>query len=82
VRKILYVIGTGDLIGVHEETKREVNFRDQAGIYVLYYGIDPIYIGQVGRGEHKGLFDRLKDHTTDRLFCMWCRSADYMSLSG
>ncbi len=55
-----------------------VNFADQAGIYVLYdRNLQPIYIGQAGKGNSKGLYDRLKDHTEDYLFCAWERFSWY-----
>lgn len=55
-----------------------LDFADQAGIYGLYDRNNQcIYIGQAGRGEKSGLYDRLKDHTDDYLFCMWERFSWY-----
>lgn len=63
------------LIGTPEAGKGDrVDFANQAGIYVLYdKNMQPIYVGQAGKGETKGLYDRLKDHTEDELFCAWER---------
>jgi len=55
------------------------DFADQAGIYVLYEGLDPAthrvsYIGQVGMGKSgAGLYRRLHDHTEDHLWNRWTR---------
>ncbi len=62
------------LIGHSETDDRAVDFAYQAGVYSLYdKNLICIYVGQAGRGENKGLFHRLKDHTDDHLFCMWER---------
>lgn len=63
-----------ELMGYPEIRKGEgVNFADQAGIYMLYdRNLQCVYVGQVGKKD-KGLFDRLKDHTEDHLFCVWER---------
>ncbi len=64
----------GKLIGHSETTGKQVNFANQAGIYALYdNNLRCIYVGQAGRGDYKGLYQRLKDHTDDYLFCMWER---------
>lgn len=64
-----------DLLGTPDGFRgKTVNFADQAGIYVLYdRNLQPIYIGQTGKGSSKGLYDRLQDHTEDHLFCAWER---------
>lgn len=64
-----------DLIGKPDGFQGEsINFADQSGIYVLYdRNLQPIYLGQAGKGESKGLYDRLRDHTEDDLFCAWER---------
>lgn len=49
-----------------------VNFRQQAGIYILQEGFRPLYIGQAGRGEQR-LFSRLKGHTRNHLSERWDR---------
>jgi len=53
----------GRLLGVPEDetTVIPTDFREQAGIYILYSGNNLIYVGQVGSGKAK-LFDRLKQH--------------------
>jgi len=64
-----------ELIGHSErDDNKRVDFSYQAGIYALYnQNLNCIYVGQAGRGEYKGLYHRLKDHTEDQLFCMWER---------
>jgi hypothetical protein len=55
------------------------DFALQAGIYVLYDGIDTatqrvVYTGQAGIGKSgKGLYRRLHDHTNDHLWNRWTR---------
>lgn len=49
-----------------------INFRYQAGIYILQEGFKPLYIGQAGRSEHR-LFSRLKGHTQNHLAERWDR---------
>lgn len=64
------------LIGTSEvNNKTEANFADQTAIYLLYDKVGRcIYVGQAGRGETRGLFDRLRDHAIDDdLFCLWER---------
>ena len=68
--------GLRRLVGLPEEGKGgEVNFADQSGIYGLYAANhECIYIGQAGKGESSGLYDRLKTHALeDHLFCFWER---------
>jgi hypothetical protein len=74
-RKYVNWEGGRKLFGSPEVGKgKDVNFADQAGIYVLYdRNLQPIYVGQTGSGKTIGLFDRLRDHTHDELFCMWER---------
>ena len=65
-----------ELIGFSEVKQgKAVNFADQAGIYALYdKDFKCVYVGQVGRGQIKGLYHRLKDHAiSDYLFCRWER---------
>lgn len=68
-----------ELIGIPERgSGAKVNFADQAAIYALYdHNYKCLYVGQVGRGETKGLYHRLKDHVNDYLFCMWERFSWY-----
>jgi hypothetical protein len=57
----------GSLMGYRATGDEDgVEFRQQAGIYVLYEGKDiatsrPIYVGQVGRRANDSLLGRLKD---------------------
>jgi hypothetical protein len=51
--------------------KREVDFRDQIAVYVLYdKDFVPVYVGQAGRGRRR-LLARLNDHHVDHLFVAW-----------
>jgi hypothetical protein len=74
-RKYINWESGSELIGYSETNDKKVNFAYQAGIYVLYdLNLNCIYVGQAGRGENTGLYDRLKAHATeDELFCMWER---------
>ena len=68
--------GKRRLVGTPEKGEGdEENFADQSGVYGLYSkNHECIYIGQAGRGESSGLFDRLKAHAIDdHLFCFWER---------
>lgn len=47
-----------------------VNFADQAGVYILYNGEKPIYVGQA---SGKRLGRRLDEHTRDRHKTRWDR---------
>lgn len=50
-----------------------VDFRDQAGVYVLYdENFRVVYVGQAGAGNQY-LFSRLKHHTNDALADRWTR---------
>ena len=52
-------------------SRREIDFRDQIGVYVLYdEGRSPIYVGQAGQG-HARLFNRLRSHQRDSLAHRW-----------
>jgi hypothetical protein len=63
----------GHLNGIKRgNKKRVVDFRKQIGIYVLQdVNFDPVYIGQVGRGENKSLLSRLKNHRSGDLSGRW-----------
>jgi hypothetical protein len=51
--------------------KREADFREQIGIYILYdKDLFPIYIGQAGSGK-RALYSRLNHHETDHLWNRW-----------
>ena len=59
----------GELLG--KRSAREVDFREQIGVYVLYdEARRPIYVGQAGQGNAK-LFVRLRSHTRDHLDLRW-----------
>lgn len=58
------------LLGVQQAGSSPVNFTAQAGVYVLYDGSRPIYVGKVTESR-MGL--RLFEHTRDRLTGRWDR---------
>jgi len=62
----------GTLLGVptRARTSDPIDFRDQAGIYVLYSGHKLLYVGQAGSGNAR-LFSRLKKHRRDSLAGRW-----------
>jgi hypothetical protein len=64
----------GHLKGVRVNGKTTpVDFRDQAGVYVLYDdNFRLVYVGQAGAGDQR-LFNRLKHHTKDFLADRWTR---------
>jgi len=51
---------------------KHVDFRDQAGVYILQDRFRVVYIGQAGRGAQR-LFSRLKSHTKNHLADRWNR---------
>jgi len=64
----------GHLLGVyvHEKTGKNVNFREQQVVYVLYdRGFELLYVGQAGGRNKQRLFSRIKQHTTDQLANRW-----------
>lgn len=63
--------GQGTLLGYAAKSKsKRVDFRNQAGVYVLYdEKKEPVYVGQAN-AEHT-LFKRLRDHTSDHLRSRW-----------
>ena len=71
--------GAGQLLGYKGPRKigngrpRDiVDFREQKGIYALYYDFDLIYIGQTGDGNNR-LLARLRSHLTDHMAERWNR---------
>ena len=58
------------LFGVQQQNATPVNFCNQRGVYLLYDGRDPVY---VGRATDQPLGRRLCQHTTDRLNGRWDR---------
>lgn len=66
---------TGHLKGVRakEVSETPVDFREQAGVYVLYDdNFRLVYVGQAGAGMQY-LFSRLKHHRKDSLANRWTR---------
>ncbi|HEY1736974.1 MAG TPA: hypothetical protein VGG12_10030, partial [Methylovirgula sp.] len=62
----------GTLEGRPARSKRgkPTNFRDQAGVYVLYLDLRPVYVGETGIGNQR-LFSRLKYHFRSDLKGRW-----------
>lgn len=62
----------GNLLGVPARniTSHPTDFRDQAGVYVLYAEYSVVYVGQAGNRNQK-LFGRLKQHRRDQLANRW-----------
>jgi len=64
----------GVLLGRNFKVKKSpvVNFRQQAGIYILQDAFRPVYIGQTGRGNQR-LWSRLRGHARGQLAERWDR---------
>ncbi|MEM7312590.1 MAG: GIY-YIG nuclease family protein [Planctomycetota bacterium] len=64
----------GSLLGVpaRARTSEPCDFRQQVGIYVLYWDFDLVYVGQTGAKNQK-LFRRLRKHRRDELAGRWNR---------
>jgi hypothetical protein len=62
----------GTLLGKPRSSKKSdpIDFRDQAGVYVLYADYRMVYVGQTGRGS-QNLFARLRQHRSDDLAGRW-----------
>ncbi len=62
----------GTLDGRPRRSKRGrvTNFREQAGVYVLYDHLRPVYVGETGIGKRR-LFLRLRDHYRGDLKGRW-----------
>jgi hypothetical protein len=58
------------LLGVQQQGSAPVDFATQAGVYILYDGSRPIYVGRVTE-PRMGM--RLRDHIRDRLTGRWDR---------
>lgn len=59
----------GSLLG--RRSRREIDFRKQIGVYVLYdEARRPVYVGQAGQGNAR-LFNRLRSHQRDSLGPRW-----------
>jgi len=65
---------SGKLLGIPANCRSDnpTDFREQAGIYVLYSEFRPIYVGQTGSGSQK-LLVRLRQHRSDDLAERWDR---------
>jgi len=62
--------GTLDGRPARLKTGEVTNFRDQAGVYVLYDRLRPVYVGEAGVGD-QGLFQRLRHHYRNELKGRW-----------
>lgn len=62
----------GTLLGVKSTniTADPIDFREQAGVYILYADYQMVYVGQAGNKNQK-LFERLKQHKRDALAGRW-----------
>ena len=65
---------SGTLLGAKTRSKRarQIDFREQRGIYALYADYELVYVGQTG-SKKKRLFSRLKEHRNDHLAGRWNR---------
>ncbi len=55
----------------------ETNCWSQRGIYVLYEGYEPVYVGQAGTKANASIGNRLKDHTRGSFQDRWNRFSWY-----
>ncbi|MBB3175417.1 hypothetical protein FHR90_003272 [Endobacter medicaginis] len=64
----------GHLYGIKTRSSlaREVDFREQRGLYALYAEYELVYIGQTGSGDNR-LLKRLRSHRIDHLADRWNR---------
>lgn len=64
----------GSLLGAASRSSRarQIDFREQRGIYALYADYELVYVGQTGAGDDR-LFRRLKAHKNDHLSERWNR---------
>ncbi len=75
--------GPNSMTGTNEEKKLEgrkkgkkakpANFAEQVGLYLLHKGDQTVYVGRVQRAKDpkRGLYNRLREHTKDRLKHDW-----------
>jgi hypothetical protein len=72
----------GALWGSEGQNRRapKVDFRDQRGIYALYFGYRLMYVGQTGSGNAR-LFKRLRSHLDDHVSGRWDRFS-WFGISG
>ena len=67
------VPGRLDGVPAKETLAKPIDFREQAGVYVLYDdNFRLVYVGQAGAGN-QFLFSRLKHHRRDALADRWTR---------
>lgn len=59
-----------DLFGIANHSEKAINFNSQRGIYILYDGKAPVYVGRV---IDRSMGRRLYEHTYDRLAGRWNR---------
>lgn len=69
-RDLVYWQGVPRLLGAQLSGSKEVNFANQAGIYLLHSATRVVYVGQA---VEKSLGARLYQHTRDRLSGRWER---------
>jgi hypothetical protein len=62
--------GTLEGVPAKKKTEKPTNFREQAGVYVLFDHLRPVYVGETGINEQR-LFRRLKDHCRRGLKGRW-----------
>jgi len=64
----------GTLLGSRSQGAKAipVDFREQRGIYALYFDYELVYVGQTG-ARNSRLFNRLKYHLGDHLVERWNR---------
>ena len=61
---------SGELLGYRKSGGEPVDFKEQIGIYALYYNFDLVYIGQTGAKSNR-LLARLRSHRSDHLRQRW-----------
>jgi hypothetical protein len=69
-RDLVYWKTNPELLGIQQIGAKEVNFKDQKGVYLLHDTRETIYVGQA---IEQTLGQRLKNHTSDRLGGRWNR---------
>jgi hypothetical protein len=70
VAAIVTAFGCWDDLGPNRPNIKIADFRHQQGIYILFDGYGPSYVGLTRK---QGLRKRLKDHTMDHLKDGWDR---------
>jgi hypothetical protein len=66
-------VENGELWGYshHRKSTERIDFNRQTGIYILYFDFKIVYVGQVGKGDKRTLFGRLKDYTIGEKAHRW-----------